>query len=131
MRLTPLILALAIAAPAAAQDVEKFNLYCQEVEDDGRLSTVLDHHFSLDLETMTVCREGHSRCWEVVRQGRFLELSYAFNDGRDDWQMFRLYDPASRWLVQNIRKVGEPGMDYGSAQCEVRPFRSLAPDTGD
>lgn len=131
MRLTPLILALAIAAPAAAQDAEKFNLYCQEAQEDGRLSTVADHHFSLDLDSMTVCREGNSGCWEIVRQGRFLELSYPFNDGQDDWQMFRLYDPSSRWLVQNIRKVGEPGMDYGSAHCEVRPFRSLAPDTAD
>lgn len=131
MRLTLFFMALAISVPAAAQDADRFNLYCQEVEADGSLSTVQDHHFSIDLSTQTVCRERNSRCWEVVRQGRFLELSYPFSDGHDDWQMFRLYDPSSRWLVQNIRKLGEPGMDYGSAHCEVRPFRSLAPDTGD
>ncbi|HEV7227434.1 hypothetical protein [Brevundimonas sp.] len=125
MRQTIAALTLLAATPAVGQEATRFNLYCQEVEDGGSLSTVMDHHFSIDLETMTVCRERNNRCWDIVRQGRFLELSYAFSDGHHDYQMFRLYDPSTRWLVQNIRKVGEPGMDYGSAHCEVRPFTAV------
>ena len=113
-----------IATPVAAQDQARFNLRCSEFEDRNRtqLRDVVDHEFSLDLDTLTVCRRGHARCWTIERQGRFLELTYPFSDGEDDYEMFRLYDPETGWLTQVIRIVGEPGGSYGEAVCEVHPY---------
>lgn len=116
-----------IASPALAQDQDRFNLFCREFdrEDRGRFSDVLQHEFSIDLEAMTVCRRNNTRCWDVVRQGRFLELSYPFSDGTHQYEMFRLYDPRTGWLTQVIRREGEAGRSYGEAVCEVRAFESV------
>ena len=116
-----------MAFPAMAQDDVRFNLKCSEFDDQRpqQLRTTIDHEFSIDLETMTVCRGGNTRCWDIVRQGRFLELTYPFSDGRDDYEMFRLYDPQTGWLTQVIRIVGQPGGSYGEAVCQVHPFASV------
>jgi hypothetical protein len=113
------------ASPALAQEEARFNLECREFDDPDTLRTEINHIFSVDLTTLTVCRRGNPRCAEVVRQGRFLEFSYPFSDGHTDFQMFRLYDPETGWLVQIMRVVGEPGRTYGDALCEVRPFTAV------
>ena len=124
MRLIAALFVTLIAAPAVAQDAERFNLQCSEFDDRNRtqLRDVVDHEFSLDLEAMTVCRNGNVGCWPIERHGRFLELTYPFSDGTDDYEMFRLYDPETGWLTQVIRIVGEPGGSYGEAVCEVHPY---------
>lgn len=125
MRLPLALLLMMLAAPVAAQESQQFNLACREFDDPDTLRTVVDHDFSVDLQTMTVCRRGNPRCADVVRHGRFLEFSYPFTDGDTDFEMFRLYDPQSGWLTQIMRVVGEPGRTYGDALCEVRPFASV------
>ena len=120
-----------LATPVAAQDDVRFNLQCREFDDatPQQLRDVVDHEFALDLETMIVCRNGNTRCWSIERQGRFLELTYPFSDGRDDYEMFRLYDPETGWLTQVIRIVGEPGGSYGEAVCEVHPYAPFPTNT--
>ncbi|MBN8552972.1 MAG: hypothetical protein J0L52_08780 [Caulobacterales bacterium] len=127
MRLMLTAALILFATSAAAQDAERFNLHCSEFNDETpqQLRGTIDHVFSLDLETMTVCRDGNPRCWGIERQGRFLELTYPFDDGDDDYEMFRLYDPETGWLTQVIRIVGQPGNSYGEAVCEVHPFASV------
>jgi len=120
-----LALALFFAAPAAAQEASQFNIYCREFDDPDTLSTVMDHEFSIDLDAMTVCRRRSTRCWDVVRQGRFLELSYSFSDGHRQYEMFRLYDPRTGWLTQIMRVEGQRDRTYGDALCQTRPFASV------
>ncbi len=113
------------ATPALVQAQTRFNLDCREFEDRDTLGTHIDHQFSVDLDAMSVCRRGNPRCAEVVRQGRFLEFSYRFQDGDHAMEVFRLYDPETGWLTQIMRRVGEPGRSYGDAVCEVRPFTAV------
>ena len=120
-----LILALVLTTPVAAQETAQFNIYCREFDDPDTLSTVMDHEFSIDLDAMTVCRRRSNRCWDVVRHGRFLELSYPYTDGHRQYEMFRLYDPRTGWLTQIMRVEGQQDRTYGDALCEVRPFASV------
>ncbi|WP_029087683.1 hypothetical protein [Brevundimonas aveniformis] len=114
-----------LATPALAHEEARFNLDCREFEDRETLATHIDHQFSVDLDAMSVCRRGNPRCAEVVRQGRFLEFSYRFQDGDQAMEVFRLYDPETGSLTQIMRRVGDPGRSYGDAVCEVRPFASV------
>lgn len=125
MRLIVALLASLIAAPAVAQDAERFNLVCREFEDPDTLRDVADHEFSVDLQTMTVCRANNVRCWPVVRQGRFLEMTYTYPYRGRTEVVFRLYDPQTGWLTQIMRTEDEPGRNYGDAVCEVTPFASV------
>lgn len=125
MRLTVSLIALLIAAPAAAQEAKRFNLTCSEFEDADTLRDEVDHEFSVDLESMTVCRRGNPRCAQVVRQGRFLEFSYRIPDGDRELEVFRLYDPQTGWLTQIMRYDDEHGRTYGDAVCRTAPFASV------
>jgi hypothetical protein len=125
MRLSALLVALAVAAPAAAQDAARFNLECREFTDPDTLTPYVVSEFSVDLETLTVCRRRNPRCNDVVRQGRFLELGYSFESEGRHYEVFRLYDPQTGWLTQIMRVDGDVGRTYGDAVCEVKPFASV------
>ncbi|MFC0632273.1 hypothetical protein [Brevundimonas balnearis] len=124
MAMSP-ILALALVAAQTLDDGPRFDLSCREFADAGILRDQEDHLFSVDLEAATACRRGNPRCAPVVDHGRWLELSYRFSAGEDEWEMFRLYDRQTGWLDQVIRKVGDHGLDYGDAVCEVRPWTGV------
>jgi hypothetical protein len=125
MRLTLTLLLLALATPVAAQDAVRFNLECKEFIDPDTLMAEAVHEFSVDLETMTVCRRRNPRCNAVVRHGRFLELGYTFESEGQHYEVFRLYDPQSGWLTQIMRVDRNVGRTYGDAVCEVKPFASV------
>lgn len=119
------LLLLALATPVAAQDAVRFNLECREFIDPDTLMAEAVHEFSVDLETMTVCRRRNPRCNAVVRHGRFLELGYAFESEGRHYEVFRLFDPQTGWLTQIMRVDRNVGRSYGDAVCEVKPFASV------
>lgn len=124
-RFTALLLGAAMlaAAPAAqAQDDTRFNLACRDFEHDGAPSTYIDHRFSVNLETMRVCRRNNHDCSDIIDHGRWLEFSYDFETGNGTWTMFRLYDRQTGWLDQMMRPVGEPGRPFGDSLCERLPY---------
>jgi hypothetical protein len=116
-----LAVVMSLGGAQAAETPRRFDLACREFADAGILRDRVDRRFSIDLDAATACREGIGTCAPVVDHGRWLELSYGFRDGEDDWQMFRLYDCQTGWLDQVIRRVGEHGLDYGDAVCTVAP----------
>lgn len=105
-----------------AWDDARFNLICRDIAQDGSLSSDIGDRFSVDLETMRVCRRNNSRCFDIVDHGRWLEFSYDFDNEDGVWRMFRLYDRQTGWLDQMIRPVGEPGQPFGDSVCERIPF---------
>jgi hypothetical protein len=125
MRALSVAVLVLFAPPTAAQDADRFNLSCSEFETPDTLRTEIDHEFSVDLDSLTVCRRGNPRCAEVVRHGRFLEFSYRIPDGDQTLEVFRLYDPQTGWLTQIMRYDGAHGRTYGDAVCQVQPFASV------
>jgi len=128
-RKTPLLvmaLTLGFAAAAEAQEMQKFNLECREFSDPDTLYPDANHEFSVDLDTLTVCRRNNPSCATVLRHGRFLEFSYRFENLGREYEVFRLYDPQTGWLTQIMRVDRNVGRTYGDAVCEVRPFAPVA-----
>lgn len=131
--IVPGLLALLLAGQAAAAEPRQFDIVCRDVTKGPQTTPTEGRRYKIDLDRGAFCQPWtydavpKCRVRPLREVDRWIDLSYAFSDDRNHYEMYRVYDRKSGWMDQVLRVVGEPGTPHGDAVCSVAPFTGFTP----
>jgi|SRR5215217_2533549 len=127
-------LATSILAGAAQATERRFDLICNALVGEGvQTLPTKGARYKIDLSRKQACvpwtYDTPPKCKvrPIKVAGRWIDLSYRFEDGDERYEMYRVYDMESGWMHQILRLVGEPGAPFGDAVCAKAPFTGFEP----